>query len=119
MEGRYKKNVGDWGEEQAVEFLRRHGFEVVDRKFSTTFGEIDIVACKSDDYYFVEVKTRLDYELANNAAITYDKIQKLLKSMRIYAYKKKLEDVALIPAALVIFVDKYKKTVKFQFNVIY
>jgi len=109
MEGRYKKDVGDWGEEQAVEFLRRQGFEVVDRKFSTIFGEIDIVAKKSGDYYFVEVKTRFDIDLANNAAITYNKTQKLLKSIRIYAYKKKLEDVALIPAALVVYIDKFKK----------
>lgn len=119
MEGRYKKNVGDWGEEKAVEFLRRHGFEVKDRQYHTAWGEIDIVAEKGGDYYFVEVKTRLDYVLANNAAITYDKIQKLLKSIRVYAYKNRLEDVALIPAALVIYVDAYKKTVKFLFNVIY
>ena len=118
MEVRHNKNIGDWGEEKAVEFLRRHGFEVIDRKFSTTFGEIDIVACKSGDIYFVEVKTRVDFDLANNSAITYSKLQKLSKSIRIYAYKKKLEDVALIPAALVIFVDKNKKTIKFMFNVI-
>ncbi len=119
MPGRYKKDVGDWGEEKAVEFLRRQGFEIVDRKFSTTFGEIDIVAKKSDDYYFVEVKTRFDIELANNSAVTYDKLQKLLKSMRIYAYKKKLEDVSLIPAALVVYINKNTKIVKFLFNVIY
>ena len=118
MEERYNKNIGDWGEEKAVGFLRRQGFEVVDRKFNTTFGEIDIVACKSDDYYFVEVKTRLDFDLANNSAITYDKLQKLLKSIRIYAYKKKLEEVSLIPAALVLYVNKNKKTVRFMFNVI-
>ncbi len=119
MEGRHNKNIGDWGEEKAVEFLRRHGFEIMDRKFSTTFGEIDIVACKSGDIYFVEVKTRFDFDLANNSAITYGKLQKLSKSMRIYAYKKKLEDVALIPAALVVYINKNTKIVKFMFNVIY
>lgn len=119
MEGRRNKDLGDWGEERAVEFLRRHGFEVVDRQFHTVWGEIDIVAKKSGDYYFVEVKTRVDIDLANNAAITYQKTQKLLKSIRVYAYKNKLEDGSLIPAALVVYVNKFKKTVKFMFNVIY
>ena len=119
MEGRHNKDLGDWGEEKAVEFLRRHGFEVVDRQFHTVWGEIDIVAKKSGDYYFVEVKTRFDIDLANNAAITYQKTQKLLKSIRVYAYKNKLEDGSLIPAALVVYVNKFKKTVKFMFNVIY
>lgn len=118
MEGRYNKNIGDWGEERAVEFLRRHNFEIIDRQYHTTWGEIDIVAKKSDDYYFVEVKTRLDFELANNASITYQKIQKLLKSIRVYAYKNKLEDVALIPSALVVYINKNTKIVKFMFNVI-
>lgn len=119
MEGRHNKDLGDWGEERAVEFLRRHGFEVVDRQFHTVWGEIDIVAKKSGDYYFVEVKTRVDIDLANNAAVTYQKTQKLLKSIRVYAYKNKLEDGSLISAALVVYVNKFKKTVKFMFNVIY
>jgi len=119
MEGRYKKNVGDWGEEKAVEFLRRQGFEIIDRQYHTVWGEIDIVAKKSDDYYFVEVKTRFDIDLANNAAITYQKTQKLLKSIRVYAYKNKLEDVGLIPAALIVFINKQQKTAKLMFNVIY
>jgi len=119
MEGRYNKNVGDWGEERAVEFLRRNDFEIIDRQYHTVWGEIDIVAKKGDDYYFVEVKTRFDFALATNDAVTYQKTKKLLKSIRVYAYKNKLEDVGLIPAALVVFIDKAKKTVKFSFNVIY
>ncbi|HRY36503.1 MAG TPA: YraN family protein [Candidatus Magasanikbacteria bacterium] len=119
MEGRYNKNIGDWGEEKAVEFLRRNNFEIKDRQYHTPWGEIDIVAEKGGDYYFVEVKTRLDADLANNSAVTYQKVQKLLKSIRVYAYKNKLEDIGLIPAALVIYVNVKTKTIKFTFNVIY
>lgn len=53
---------GEWGEAVAVEFLRRHGFVVVDRN-SRPVGadrrlEIDIVAWErvSDTIVFVEVK---------------------------------------------------------------
>ena len=73
MEGR-KKIFGKWGEDLAVKFLIGRGFKVIERNFFTTVGEIDIIAKKGDDYYFVEVKTRLDSELATDLSITPTKI---------------------------------------------
>ena len=51
MAPRYRKNVGDWGEDIAVGFLRRRKFEIVERNFHTPAGEIDIVAKYGGDYY--------------------------------------------------------------------
>ena len=53
---RQNKNLGDWGEAQACSFLERHGFKIIERNYHTTMGEIDVIATKGDDYYFVEVK---------------------------------------------------------------
>lgn len=53
---------GEWGEDVAVEFLRRAGFEIVDRNprpvKSDSRLEIDVVAwdSRSDTMVFVEVK---------------------------------------------------------------
>jgi len=66
---RYRKDVGDWGEDIACAFLRKKGFEIVERNFFTPAGEIDIVAKHSGDYYFVEVKTRRESALATDLAI--------------------------------------------------
>ncbi len=53
-----KKQLGDWGEEQAVRYLRRRGYDIVERNFRCRQGEIDIIARKRGVVAFVEVKLR-------------------------------------------------------------
>ena len=115
MEGR-KKIFGKWGEDMAVKFLLRRGFAVLERNFFTTVGEIDIIAKKGDDYYFVEVKTRVDNDLATDLSITPTKLFRLKKTIKCYCYRRGIgEDVGLVPSGLIIAVDKQRKTVKFRF----
>ena len=52
-----RKAVGALGEKVAAEYLRRHGFKVVDRNFTRKMGELDIVARKGEVIHFVEVKS--------------------------------------------------------------
>lgn len=52
------KTIGQWGEEQAVKYLKRHGYRIVERNFVCRFGEIDIIARNRCEIVFVEVKTR-------------------------------------------------------------
>ncbi|WP_147613959.1 YraN family protein [Treponema pectinovorum] len=52
-----KKNIGDKGEEKAVNFLILNGYDVIARNWRTRCGEIDIIAKKDDIIVFVEVKT--------------------------------------------------------------
>jgi putative endonuclease len=49
---------GKWGEEMAVAFLQREGFEVLVRNWRYKRAEIDIVAREEGVLVFVEVKTR-------------------------------------------------------------
>ncbi len=116
---RHNKNVGDWGEEQACGFLERHGFGVVERNYYTTMGEIDIIACKGDDYYFIEVKTRRDYELANDTAVTQSKKIKLQKAVRAYCYARNIKDKSIILAGLIIEIKKAVQKVSFHFYIMY
>jgi len=112
------KNIGDWGEEQACFFLRRKGFEIVERNFHTPAGELDIVAVKGGDYYFVEVKTRQSSIFANDLAISYIKKRRLEKSVKSYCYRRGIANVSLIMAGLIVHVDKWKKKVNFRFVVL-
>lgn len=50
--------LGEWGEEQAVLYLRRQGLKILVRNYRTPVGEIDIIARSKKDLLFVEVKTR-------------------------------------------------------------
>jgi putative endonuclease len=57
------KQVGNFGERIAESYLRKKGYQILDRNYSTRIpfgpqrGEIDIVAKKNDIISFVEVKT--------------------------------------------------------------
>ena len=52
-----KRRLGDIGENIACDFLRKHGFEIIERNYLRKWGEIDIVARKADVIRFVEVKS--------------------------------------------------------------
>jgi putative endonuclease len=58
MQTRYRKNVGDLGEEFAAAMLENAGYRVIKRNYVTKQGEIDIIAGKDRTIHFVEVKTR-------------------------------------------------------------
>ena len=52
------RQAGQTGEEQAVKFLAQRGYQILARNFSTSQGELDIVAQDKNTLVFVEVKTR-------------------------------------------------------------
>jgi len=116
---RRNKNLGDWGEQKGCEFLIKHTFKIVGRNYYTTDGEIDVIAVKGDDYYFIEIKTRYQGDLANNTAITLNKRQNLAKAVKIYCCKQNIVDKAMILAGLLVVIDKIQKKVSFNFSVIY
>lgn len=53
-----KDILGRSGEERAATYLTLSGYDIVDRNWRCTEGEIDIVAVHSDSVVVVEVKTR-------------------------------------------------------------
>ena len=56
--GRNTKEIGQHGEDLAVDFLKRQGYRILKRNFSTKFGEIDIIAQHCETICFIEVKFR-------------------------------------------------------------
>lgn len=52
-----RESVGRWGERKAVRYLRHHGYRILARNWRVRLGEIDIVAARSRDVIFVEVKS--------------------------------------------------------------
>ncbi len=52
------RKTGRFGEDLAADFLKKKGYEIVERNFATRFGEIDIIARKNGVTVFVEVKTK-------------------------------------------------------------
>lgn len=53
------KAKGKYGEDLAVSYLKKKGFEIVERNFRHSHGEIDIIGMiKNELLIFVEVKSR-------------------------------------------------------------
>ncbi len=84
------KQKGQLAENKACEYLKSHGFQIVEQNFyAKKLGEIDIVSKKNNIYHFVEVKSSTDYESAVNN-ITNSKLSKLKRSIDYYIQIKKL-----------------------------
>lgn len=70
--------LGAWGEEKAVRFLKQQGYAVVARNFHSRFGEIDLIAEKGDYLVFVEVRLRKSTHFGRpEETVDYRKQQKL------------------------------------------
>lgn len=78
---RYRKNLGKIGEQRAVEYLQKKGYQILRQNFSCKLGEIDLVACDKDCLVFVEVKTRWSdkYGLPEEA-VTEKKLKSIIKT---------------------------------------
>lgn len=62
-EENHNREIGRRGEEAAVCFLKRRGYEILDRNWVCKEGEADIVARDDDALVFIEVKTRTNIEM--------------------------------------------------------
>ncbi|NLY03636.1 MAG: YraN family protein [Campylobacter sp.] len=77
-------------ENKAVKFLEKDGFKILERNFSSKFGEIDIIAQKDEILHFIEVKaTQGEYEAIYR--ITAKKLDKILKTVKFYMTQKQNE----------------------------
>ncbi len=52
-----KRKLGDIGENIACDYLRKHGFEVIERNYLRKWGELDIICKKKGILRFIEVKS--------------------------------------------------------------
>jgi putative endonuclease len=60
-----KKQLGNWGEEAAAEYLIEHGVDIIGKNVRTQNGEIDIIGKKDGVLVFFEVKTRRSNKFGN------------------------------------------------------
>ncbi len=84
----WNKLFGDRGERAAARFLRRLGYKIIQRNYSSAWGEIDLIALDGTTLVFVEVKTRRSDAIGQpEEAVTIDK-QKILTRMALSYLKK-------------------------------
>ena len=101
---RAKIDEGNRGEDIACDYLKNHGFKIIERNFRLKGGEIDIVATRDNILVFIEVKTRTSSRFGTGfEAITSWKLKALTKSAQFYKITHKdLPDAMRIDAISIV-----------------
>ena len=85
-------DLGKFGEELAVDFLEKNGYEILETNWVFQKAEIDIIALKENILAIVEVKTRSSIEFGlPQDFVKPKKIQLLVKAVNEYVISNDLD----------------------------
>lgn len=88
----YHNELGEIGEQLAVDYLSRNGFAILERNFIYDKAEVDIIAQKDQKIIIVEVKTRNSAFFGDpQDFVTKAKIKLLVKAANEYIVSNKIE----------------------------
>lgn len=109
-----KHRKGRLGEDIAKEHLVRQGFNILEHGFRCKLGEVDLVAEKGKELYFIEVKTRWSSNYGNPLeSITFVKQRQVIKAARFYLAKKRRPDTFCHLSAIGVDMSRAKPKVEF------
>ena len=90
-----RQQFGKYGEDLACQALETRAYVIVDRRYRTSHGEIDIVARHGEYLVFVEVKARQDGNFGDpEEAVTLLKQQRIVWMATDYLARHGLSNVA-------------------------
>ncbi len=91
-----RRDLGRLKEDEAVAFLERLGYKILDRNFTSRFGEIDIVALDNDTVVFIEVRSRsyVDFGFAQET-VDRKKIERIIKTAGVYIVKNNIRNLCM------------------------
>lgn len=85
--------LGERGEALAWNFLRKHGYTLLEKNYRTRFGEIDVIASKESTLVFLEVKTRRNHHFGlPEEAIDWRKRGKIIRVAEAYLQSKRFDN---------------------------
>lgn len=86
-----RKEIGDFWEDRAREFLEGKGYRLIERNWRSRTGEIDLVCQNGDTLVFVEVRFRRKGALVEaGVSLTGKKLSRLRCSISAYMASKGL-----------------------------
>jgi putative transposase len=88
-----RRQLGDHGEDLAAAALRKQGYKILERNYTTPLGEIDLIARQGKTLVVVEVKTRKSTRFGSpQEAVSAAKQAKLRRLADYYLKDKRLTD---------------------------
>ena len=115
-----RQKLGIDGETIACEELEKLGYTIIERRYRTRFGEIDVIANDRGTVVFVEVKTKTDSSFADPVeSVTKQKQRRLVSMAEQYAAYHALDrtpcrfdvvtvDVSVAPPNITIYQDAFR-----------
>ncbi|MDR1835044.1 MAG: YraN family protein [Fusobacteriaceae bacterium] len=88
-----KRELGEFYENKAADYLTEHGCVILKRNYTTKIGEIDLICKDGDTIVFVEVKYRRTADFGEGMeAVDIRKIRKMYRTAEIYVAKTQEQD---------------------------
>jgi putative endonuclease len=110
----YKKILGNKGESETIEYLKKKGFSILTTNFTYhKYGEIDIIGQKNDLLIFVEVKYRTKSLTTIYQTVSKAKQKKIIRTVEYFLMQEKLSlnefiirfDVAFINENILTYIE--------------
>ena len=84
------KIKGAQGEQQALSYVKKLGYKILEKNFTTKIGEIDIIAQDKNSLVFIEVKNRSSKKFGRpSEAVNNHKQYKIKQVAQLYLQKIK------------------------------
>lgn len=88
-----RQSLGKSGEDLACAELERRGYAILERRYRSRYGEIDIIARAGETLVFVEVKTRSGQAFGGaGAAVTAWKQRKVARMAEDFLARRRIVD---------------------------
>lgn len=98
----HKKLYGKLGENLVVKYLKKLGYRLIKRNFTTPYGEADIIMEKNGETFFIEVKARSSDAYGEpKDAVGYKKQEKYRKIASYYSQKHGDKQISFAVAEVV------------------
>ena len=87
---------GRLGEEIALKYIISKGGTIVEKNYRTKMGEIDLIARRTGELVFIEVKSRSNINYGYPCeAVNYKKKRKITNVAKYYILDNSLEDISV------------------------
>lgn len=100
---------GNLGERLAKEYLIKKDYKILEENYTTSAGEIDIIAFNNETLVFVEVKARTNFKYGHPfEAVNLRKQEKILNSSLLYIQENNFDDIQLRYDIVEVYLSKNK-----------
>lgn len=81
-----KKNLGNWGERQALKYLLNNNYQLLARNWRFGRKELDLIMISSETIIAVEVKTRRSPLASNQPLLKISQLTRLRQALKAYCH---------------------------------